>query len=132
MADKHGLIIVTFSWTHRKNRYPDYTYRYARPEEFLSLMYYADFVITNSFHGTAFSINLNKQFVVYQPSAFSTRIMSLIEIVGLRSRLVSDDTDITALPEINYSLVNELLDAEREKSMDFLRKALADVFTHRK
>ena len=124
MADKHGLKIVTFSWTHQKNRFANYTYRYARPEEFLSLMYFADFVITNSFHGTAFSINLNKQFVVYQPSAFSTRIMSLIEIVGLRSRLVSDDTDITALPEINYSQVNKLLDAERGKSMDFLRKAL--------
>ena len=123
-AEKYGLKIITFSWTHRKNKYADETYRYARPEEFLSLMYYADFVVTNSFHGTAFSINLNKQFVVYQPSAFSTRIISLIDLVGLQSRLVNDSTDITALPEIDYSPVNMRLDSERGKSMCFLRNAL--------
>ena len=126
IAKEKGLKIVTFSWNWRNDKMADRTIKYASPGDFLSLMYHADFVVTNSFHGTAFSVNLNKQFCVFMPSAFSTRISSIIELCGLQNRMVSDNFSIEKSRElIDYSTVNAILDAERVKCMEFLKQAFA-------
>lgn len=118
--------IVTFSWDVRKDKFADKTMVFASPEDFLSLMYYADYVITNSFHGTAFSINLNKQFSVFQPSEFSTRILSILDLVNLKERLVINSQDVTVRNKqkenINYEAVNNILGVEREKAFQFIRQ----------
>ena len=85
-------------------------------------MYYADYVVTNSFHGTAFSINLNKQFWVFAPSKFSSRVSSIIQLLGLESRMIDKeilDEDINQL--IDYQIINEKLDVERARAMSFLK-----------
>lgn len=87
IAQAKGLKVVTFSFDFRGEPHVDKTIKYANPGEFLSLMHYADYVITNSFHGTAFSINLNKQFWTFLPSGFGTRIRSIIELCGLMIEL---------------------------------------------
>lgn len=120
--------IVTFSWDIRKDKFADKTMVFASPEDFLSLMYYADYVITNSFHGTAFSINLNKQFSVFQPSEFSTRILSILDLVNLQERLVTNAQDVTVRnkqnEKINYVLVNDILERERKKAFQFIQQNL--------
>lgn len=124
IAKEKGLKVVTFSWDWRKDKMADKTITYATPGDFLSLMHYADYVVTNSFHGTAFSINLNKQFSVFMPSAFSTRISSIVDLCGLGERMVSDSFDIAkANKAINYTSINKILDKERAKSIEFLKKA---------
>lgn len=126
IAKEKNLKVVTFSWDLYKDKMADYTIRFANPGDFLSLMHYATYVITNSFHGTAFSVNLNKQFSVFMPSAFSTRISSIIELCGLQNRIVSDTFSAEKAHEIiDYTKVNEVLEAERTKSIDFLKKALS-------
>ena len=124
IAKEKGLKVVTFSWDWRKDKMADKTITYANPGDFLSLMHYASYVVTNSFHGTAFSINLNKQFCVFMPSAFSTRISSIIDLCGLAGRLVTDKFDFDKANEgIDYISVNNILDKERNKSIEFLKKA---------
>ena len=125
IATRQGLKIVTFSMNFKSNPFADKTVRYANPGDFLSLMDHADFVITNSFHGTAFAINLNKQFIVYPPSDFSTRIVSILKLTGLTDRLVNEEIIPGQLPTIDYEPVNKILDTEREKSRIFLKKALS-------
>lgn len=126
IAKENNLKVVTFSWDWRKDKMADQTIRYANPGDFLSLMHYATYVITNSFHGTAFSINLNKQFSVFMPSVFSTRIRSLIELCGLQNRVVLNAFSSEKAREvIDYTSVNEVLEAERKKSIDFLKQALS-------
>lgn len=124
IASKRDLEIVTFSWNMVSERLADRTIKWASPGDFLSLMYYADFVITNSFHGTAFSINLNKQFVVFQPSAFSTRIESILRKTLLADRLMFGELKGEEIPIIDYVDTNAILDKEREYAMNFLRKTL--------
>lgn len=121
---KH-MKVVTFSWGmfNDKDNYADKTVHYASPLDFLSLMCFADYVITNSFHGTAFSINLNKQFWVYYPSQFTTRIESLLNFIGLQSRHMNSVlTDGQIEGTIDYSVVNNLLNVERKRSSSILRK----------
>lgn len=122
IARRKSIKVVTFSWTYRPIKYADKTIYYASPGDFLSLMYYADYVVTNSFHGTAFSINLNKQFWVYAPSKYSSRVGSIIRLLGLDNRLIDEEIDDKSVDNIiDYSLVNQLLDKERERAMEFLK-----------
>lgn len=125
IARRKNLKVVTFSKDFRKDRYADKTVFYASPGDFLSLMYNASFIMTNSFHGTAFSVNLNKLFFVYYPSGFSTRIASILELTGLEDRLLSNlITDEQIDKVVDYNSVNMILDMEREKSLDFLHESL--------
>lgn len=125
IAKSKNLKIVTFSYTGKRDRYADKTFCNVNPSDFLSLMSYADFVITNSFHGTAFSINLNKQFYAYMPSGFKTRLMSILELCGLEERALTQEiTEERINNLINYEPVNRVLEAERERTMKFLRSAL--------
>lgn len=122
VARKKNLKVVTFSWDYSRERLADKTIFYASPGDFLSLMHYADIVVTNSFHGTAFSINLNKQFWVYAPSMFTSRIGSIIHLLNLESRMIDDEIPDHAIDEtIDYTPVNAKLDAERDRVMEFLQ-----------
>ena len=126
ISRRKNLKVVAFSWDFHKDRYADKTMYYSSPGDFLSLMYNASFVMTNSFHGTAFSVNLNKQFFVYHPSGFSTRILSILELTGLEYRLLSDlITDEQIEKVIDYVPVNQILNIERENALYFLRKSMS-------
>lgn len=99
-------------------------------ENWLRGLLCADFVITDSFHGVVFSILFHKQFYcIVNSMRGSTRFISLLRLLNLEDRIVSDieNFDLNNLDEdIDYSIVDSLLSKEREKSMDFLRKALAN------
>lgn len=126
ISDRRRLKIVTFSWDYRKDKMADKTITFADPGDILSLFIYADYVVTNSFHGTAFSINLNKQFWVYMPSHFSTRLLSLIELCGLNDRMLNgviEDNDVRS--KIDFTNTNRVLGKEREKAKSFIIKALS-------
>ena len=59
-------------------------------EDFLALIDGADYVITDSFHATAFSLNFNKEFVIVYPGKYSTRLQSILEILGLTNRVAKN------------------------------------------
>lgn len=91
--------------------------------EFLSYIDNAECLITDSFHGTAFAINLNTQFVEILPNnSTGTRNQSILRLTGLENRILQDLDDI-GLPdnEIDYDPVNKIIVAEREKSLKILK-----------
>ena len=127
VADEKGLMVVTFSWSIRPEKLADKTIYFANPGDFLSLVGFADYIVTNSFHGTAFSINLNKQFSVYLPTGFGTRITSILELCSLTHRLLTAEEIISKekMNEvIDYNPVNDILNEERMRTYAFLNKAL--------
>ena len=101
----------------------------AGPSEFLSLITNASFIITNSFHGTAFSINFDVPFytVVSAKKKNNNCMESLLDYVGLGKRIVKDDVDITNLPIVGYDVnATQLkLKSFRLESEKFLEDALA-------
>lgn len=102
------------------------------PTEFVNLIRNAKYICTDSFHGTVFSIINNKNFFTfrrfYKKSTMSTnsRIDSLIDTVGLKSRLIENEQwNNTKLDEmINYNKVNVKLEKFREKSINYIVDAL--------
>ena len=126
IARQRGLKLyhITYGGVPRDNYY-DKVFSYATPDQFLNLMLHASFIVVSSFHGTAFSINFNKPFITVSPKKFNSRVQSLLKITGLESRVVTDDSrQLDSFAEIDYSLVNKLLDAERKKSIGILSEML--------
>lgn len=123
LADRFGWKLVKLSWELRKPKQVDILMTHRSPEDFLSLIYYSEYVVTNSFHGLAFSINLNKNFVVFPRNEFNSRIESLLRITNLSERLVNNTNEMI-FSEIDYERVNKCLDNEREKAKTFLEKAI--------
>lgn len=117
--------VISYSDNVFKDQYADKTIYFVNPGDVLSLIYHADYVVTNSFHGTAFSINLNKQFWVYMPSKFSTRITSILDLCGLNNRLLDEEiTEIQMDESISYDKPNAVLQQERNVAYNFLTTAL--------
>jgi hypothetical protein len=100
--------------------------RDAGPIEFLELFANATFVITDSFHGTCFSINFGLPFVVISHGAHSNRIESLLSLVGLESRLVKSETDFIDLDVVmDYSDAHKSLLKFRAESLLVLSSNIA-------
>lgn len=100
----------------------------AGPSEFLYLIANASFIITNSFHGTAFSINFGIPFytVVSAKKKNNGRMESLLNYAGLEQRMIKDDVDIMKLPIVGYNIDTAQLKIEllRQNSEKFLKDAL--------
>lgn len=126
IASKEGLKIYHITYGNvPKDNYYDKVFSYATPDQFLNLMLHASYVVVSSFHGTAFSVNFNKPFITVSPKRFNSRIESLLNITGLQSRIVTDcNCNVESLGEIDYSVVNEILNEERRKSMSRLSEML--------
>lgn len=97
------------------------------PGEFISLIKYAKAVYTDSFHGVALSINLNKEFYTckrFNMSAYNkeSRIRNIINIFNLNNRYVDINGNIDG-ELINYEAVNRTLNKERRKAFNFLDRA---------
>lgn len=95
--------------------------------DFISLFLKASFVVTDSFHGTAFSSNFAVPFYTMSPGRFSVRINDYLKLINLEDRYIKPtheglyglDAD-----EICFSDVQKSLNREREKAVCFLRSAL--------
>lgn len=96
----------------------------------LAAFHGAAFVVTDSFHGVAFSILFNKPFIAYgNPSRGMARFTSLLKMFGLEDRLVAaaDEVDIEKITRpVDWRIVNERLAKLRAASLQFLKSALSD------
>lgn len=88
----------------------------------------ADFIVTDSFHGTLFSILFNKQFVsIGNKRRGLTRFQSILGLFDLDERLIltSDDLNADLLnKKIEYDRINKIINREREKTLNFLKENL--------
>ncbi len=104
-------------------------YQYPPVEAWLKSFHDADFVVTDSFHGTVFSIIFNKPFIAISNKARgSARFLSLLKIFGLENRLVNDlaEVNVSLLnASIDYGHVNEILASFRANSIDFIKNSLS-------
>lgn len=91
----------------------------------LWLSYFRDacYIITDSFHGTAFSIIFNKEFYVYgNDERGNSRFESMLGEFGLTERII--DKELTELSEIDWNSVNAKREARRAFSLQWLRSKL--------
>lgn len=95
----------------------------AGPFDFLSLFAHADYVVSTSFHGVAFSIIFQKDFSALGFGANSSRVKSLLSMLGLKHCLV-EDGDSPYTDAIDYTDVNLKLEKMRQHSFSFIKENL--------
>jgi len=123
VAEKLKLPLVMITDSPQNKVGADFVIRDAGPGEFLWLYDNAEFIITNSFHGVAFSLIFNKQFLSCdKQKSTQIRALNLLEQLDLRSKIIFSDTLLEMENTINYDSVNISLKKIREKSNEFLLK----------
>ena len=121
-AEQKGLTLVEIC-PNKKRSENHIQFTEKSPEEFLGAIKDAEIVVTNSFHGTAFSLIFQKEFYVFDNKARGSRITNILNKAGLEGRIVEDEIE-EALP-IDYEIVNEKLNDYIEPSKQFLLSALS-------
>ena len=127
VADQLGCKIVQMNRIINKYK-ADKILPSVSPEDFLSLIYYSDFVVTNSFHGTALSIVLEKSFYSVRLNERNSRIDSILSELKLTNRMISNKEDV--IPGdllIEYEKVSSLLKTKINKSKTFLSTSLSSI-----
>ena len=106
----------------------------ASPEEFISLIKYADYVFTDSFHATVFSHIYEKQFFVFQRAGMkgmSTRIDTLLSLFENTNRFCDTQQKQTmeyllSCSDVNYEKEKNKFQCKKEESLNFIRRALGN------
>ena len=95
------------------------------PRMFLGLVHHAKFVVSNSFHATAFSLIFQKQFVVFNRSeSINTRMRDVLGLVGLTKQLMTEFD--RKVQKINYTKVDGKLDRAIMKSKRYIAEVLKE------
>ena len=92
-------------------------------EQWLRNIRESKFVITDSFHGAVFSILYNRPFVALgNEKRGNARFDSLFSIFGLKDRMCysAEDVNRCMSSDIDWSIVNQILNRERTISLQFL------------
>lgn len=105
------------------------------PCEFVSLIRNAKYVVTDSFHGMAFSVNYNIPFSVFKrfkdddPKNQNSRIFNLLQMLGLENRLVDYQNKRGLQTELDcdFTEANRKLNEKRDYSLDYLKNALENA-----
>ena len=100
----------------------------AGPSDFVGLFSKAEFVVTNSFHGTVFSINFSKPFysVIKSHHSTNSRLTSILKKLGLEDRIVPVGSQLPMISDIDFSDPSAKLEAERKLSIEYIKKALSN------
>lgn len=95
------------------------------PEEWLGYIKNAEYVVTNSFHGTVFSILFNKKFfseVSNKVNPSTSRLKSLLEMFALENRTIDRYTDEMLKVELDANEIKDILAEKRKSAYEYFEK----------
>lgn len=128
-AKSKGLKLVMLSQSKEDNNLVDIYYNSLGPRKFIKMILDAEYILTDSFHGMIFSIIFEKEFFILnrfnsnEILCQNSRIESLTNLLGLSNRRISQN-EYYHDKKIDYYLVKNKLEKERQKSIQFLKNAI--------
>lgn len=92
------------------------------PQDFLTWFYHAEYVVTNSFHGTVFSILFEKQFAIELDNgkSINNRSKELLQLLEITGREVEIDNLNKIENTIDYAIAKKRLEDNKNKSLGFV------------
>ena len=137
LAEKYKMPVVSLCGARRVVPQTRHIVLDAGPKEFLGLFRNASAICTDSFHGTVFSINFEKEFYCFESSqkgekAVNSRLNNILGKLGLTERIFSTQMVLQEFAEcmtqkvgsIDYQKVDSILQEERRSSINYLRESL--------
>ena len=135
-----GRRIVNVSCVELKvfRDYGDVTCDDIGPSEFVYLIHHADYVCTDSFHGTVFSMIYERNFFTFKryrddrSASENSRIYTLLDMAGCPERLVGSREELERLYRTppDHARIRDRIESRRRASVDYLQAELARVQNH--
>lgn len=131
-AEKHKLKVIGISscsediyWMHR-------TFYFSRlgADHFIWLIHHAEAIITDSYHGTIFSLLFHKDFYTFvrfsenDPICQNSRIRQLDAYFNIKDHIIGSNDSLDGKKLIDYDSFEDRLRVLRKQSIDFLKRAL--------
>lgn len=121
LAKENGLSLVS-----NKNCFS--FFKNCSPIDFLNWIYYAEYIITNSFHGTCFSLHFEKNFIVdveKRGRMKNQRVIDLLENLNMRNKLIMHSENLNVIRKklmnkVDYCEVKHCIEVMRVESLEWL------------
>lgn len=125
LAEQQNLTIVSVG---RDEPLAQINLETASPKEWIGLHSEASYIVTNTFHGTVFSIIFHKPFTVFLPSDKSNKVRDLLNDFGLTNRIFSEklkpELFSKEIFDIDYESVSTILESKIMESKKYLIEAI--------
>ena len=119
----HKYQVIDISPYHVNDDYECKYVDICPPNKFLSYINGADYIITNSFHATAFSLILHKEFTCIPHSVSGSRMLTLLKLADMQRHLDNGHKSYKpVIREENFDKVDQIFSKEREKSLSLLKQ----------
>ncbi len=130
LAEATSLPVIRTSWRF-ENAVRQGIFQMPSPQRWLYCLANADYVVTNSFHGTAFCVLFHRKFFTVAPGGpqrgANIRIWDLLGRLGLEERIISSETDAVGTQDVDYSAADVSLETFRAESLAYLERNLEDA-----
>ena len=117
IKEQTGKKIYVVSFKKIKDERISRCFYLADPKDFVGLVGNADVVVTNSFHGTAFSVLFQKDFIAIGKERYNSRMISLLTKLNLQSHFIPTGSDISS---------SEVMNTARRANIEIGEKILQD------
>lgn len=124
VARDRNLKIIEVCGTFYNKPHTKYMICNAGPSELLGLIRNASYIVTNSFHGIAFSILYKKDFNAILSKKRNSRIIDLLNSIELQNRVIRDNDESFNTVKINYSKSFQILAEKKAQSMAYLLREI--------
>lgn len=122
-----GLPVIHVTW-EASDAIKQRAFAFPVPQKWLGLLKNAEYVVTNSFHATAFAAIFHKKFFTVMQDGrgarTNIRIYDFLERLGLSDRIVNSKDAAIRYEEPDFSLADETIRGEREFGLAFLQDNL--------
>jgi len=102
----------------------DGTHNNVGPGEFLGLIKNAELILTDSFHGTVFSIIYHKPFYTFSRTgvkeSMDTRVVSLLKLLELTDRFEPENITLDGVEQIDFGKSKIILDREKKRAIEYI------------
>lgn len=127
VANRKGLKVIEISGLRKGISNPKHKVIYdAGVEDFLSFLFYADYVVTDSFHGTVFSVLFHKQFITIPHKTRGGRMKSLLSKINLLERISSEISDDLLDNIVDWNDVDKRLEEIKAFSRTYIKESIYD------
>lgn len=123
------ILLIPSRWEYVSSEYV--RRKSTGPLEFVSLIRHADYVLTDSYHGSIFSLLFEREFQYLQrfreddPKSQNIRIHSLFSALDIKELIVAPDRNADIYPKIDWEHVRKTLASMREDSKRYLSDSLS-------
>ena len=101
----------------------------ADSNDFINLIYNAEYVITNSYHGTLFSVNFNKNFYSLQSEKIEySRVEQMAKRLGFSERVIYNLDNVDLDSNVDFKEINRNIDVYSKQSINYLNEALKNEY----